>query len=142
MSVLDLGGAPGYFSECIASLLPNVRLTALDSNPEMTDVARQRIGNRVTFVTAGGEATGLLDNAFDFVISRFLFQHLADPMVVAREVLRLLKPGGKFVIIDIDDDLFGVVEPHVPGLRRLLARYGDAQSARGGNRRVSRSLLR
>jgi len=54
----------------------------------------------------------------------------------------VLKPGGKLVIIDVDDDLFGVVDPHVPGLKRLLARYGDAQTARGGNRRIGRSLVR
>ena len=142
MSVLDLGCGPGHFSECVANWLPNARITALDSNTAMLDVARERLGNRFTFVEARADATRLPVNAFDFVIARFLFQHLADPVLVAREALRVLKPGGKLVIIDVDDDLFGVVEPHVPGLRRLLARYGEVQAAGGGNRRVGRSLLR
>jgi len=142
MSVLDLGCGPGHFSECLANWLPNAHITALDSNPAMLGRGREHLGDRVTFVESRADATGLPADAFDFVIARFLFQHLADPMPVAREALRVLRPGGKLVIVDVDDELFGVVEPHVPGLKRLLARFGEAQAARGGNRRVGRSLLR
>jgi ubiquinone/menaquinone biosynthesis C-methylase UbiE len=141
MSILDLGCGPGHFSGRLAEWLPRARITALDSNPAMLDAARSEYGS-VEFVKGSADATRLSGEAFDFVIARFLFQHLPDPVAVAKEALRILRPGGKLVIIDIDDDLFGVVEPHVPGFRRLLARYGAAQSQRGGNRRVGRSLPR
>jgi len=34
------------------------------------------------------------DNSFDLVFSRFVFEHIADPDFVAKELVRILKPGG------------------------------------------------
>lgn len=142
MSILDLGCGPGHFTERLAAAFPSASITALDSDPRMLQAAQERLGARAAHVSGSADSTSLPAASFDFVIARLLFQHLDDPLAVARECRRVLKPGGRLVIIDVDDDLFGVVEPRVPGLRRLLARYGAAQSKRGGNRRIGRALPR
>jgi ubiquinone/menaquinone biosynthesis C-methylase UbiE len=142
MSILDLGCGPGHFTQRLANRLPAARITALDAREDMVRRARERLGRRASVVRANAEATGLPDESFDFVLARLLLQHARDPLLVAREAHRLLVPGGKFVITDVDDELFGIVEPRVPGLRRVLARYGRAQAARGGNRRIGRMLVR
>lgn len=146
MSILDLGCGPGHFTRCLADWLPHATLTALDAEPGMLQLARERLhehlGKRITLVQAQAEQTQLPANAFDCVIARLLFQHLRDPLVVMQEAHRVLKPGGKLVIIDVDDGLFGIVEPRVPGLARVLARYGDMQAQRHGNRRIGRWLVR
>ena len=46
-----------------------------------------------------------------------------DPLQVAQEIMRVLKPGGTLVIIDIDDGLFGVIEPEM--VQRLERIQGD-----------------
>lgn len=140
MAILDLGSGPGHYAEAIRQAFPHAAITALDSNPAMLAGARRLA--EVTLVEARADATGLPAGSFDFVIARLLFQHLSDPASTAHEAHRLLKNGGKLVIIDVDDDLFGVVNPEVPGLRRLMRRYGRAQADRGGNRRIGRALLR
>jgi SAM-dependent methyltransferase len=76
------------------------------------------------------------------VLARLLFQHLREPLRVAEEAHRLLKPRGKIVITDVDDGLFGIVEPSIPGLQRLLARYARSQRDCGGNRHIGRQLVR
>ncbi|HYH07661.1 MAG TPA: methyltransferase domain-containing protein [Thermoanaerobaculia bacterium] len=142
MSVLDLGCGPGHFTERLTQLLPQATITALDSESRMLDAARRRLGTRASIVHAPAHDTGLPDASFDFIVARLLFQHLPQPEPVLRECRRLLKPGGRLAIIDVDDDLFGLTAPRVPGLKRLLGRYGRAQTQRGGNRRIGRSLVR
>jgi ubiquinone/menaquinone biosynthesis C-methylase UbiE len=142
MAILDAGCGPGHFTQRLADWLPTAKITAVDAKDAMLQHARGRLGNRATIVQARAEATGLPSGSFDFVLARLVFQHVRDPLPVAHEARRLLKPGGKLVITDVDDELFGIVEPSVPGLRRVLARYGEAQASRGGNRRVGRTLVR
>lgn len=141
MSVLDLGCGPGHFTERLANELPNASITALDSSDASLEQARRRLGGRAV-VQGRAEATGLPSNEYDFVLARLLFQHLREPLTVAAEALRVLKPGGKLVITDVDDELFGIVEPRVPGLKQLLTRYGRSQQDCGGNRLVGRQLVR
>jgi ubiquinone/menaquinone biosynthesis C-methylase UbiE len=125
MSVLDLGCGPGHFTERLADSLPAAKITALDAEDRSLVDARRRLDGRAVIVQGRAEATGLPSNTFDFVLARLLFQHLREPLPVAEEALRLLKPGGKLVITDVDDELFGIVEPRVPGfgwLRDMVAR--------------------
>lgn len=141
MSVLDLGCGPGHFTERLADELPNASITALDAEAASLEHARRRLAGRAVVVQGRAEATGLPSNVFDFVLARLLFQHLHDPLPVAAEAYRVLKPGGKLVITDVDDELFGIVEPHIRGFRRLLVRYGRSQKDCGGNRHVGRQLV-
>jgi ubiquinone/menaquinone biosynthesis C-methylase UbiE len=59
---------------------------------------------------------------FDFAAARFLFQHLTDPVSAAREVHRVLKPRARLVIIDVDDDCWGMVDAAIPGLATIRER--------------------
>jgi SAM-dependent methyltransferase len=86
--------------------------------------------------------TGLPDNSYDFAIARLLFLHLHNPVEAAREIYRVLKPGGKLVIIDIDDGIFGAVSPNINLLPSVLNKLADHQSSKGGNRYIGRSLPR
>jgi ubiquinone/menaquinone biosynthesis C-methylase UbiE len=99
-----------------------------------------RYDDRLRFAEASISATGLPDDSFDFAVARLIFQHLPDPAAAAEEMLRVLRPGGKLAIIDIDDAIWGVADPAIPEMDWILERYGLAQAARGGNRLVGRRL--
>jgi SAM-dependent methyltransferase len=145
MAILDLGCGPGHFTELLAQSLPDATITALDSDARMLAQARERFrgsAKAITTLHCRAEQTALPGNSFDFAVARLLFQHLSEPAAVVREAMRLLKPGGKLVITDDDDGLFGIVEPPIPQLNELLAKYGEAQARRGGNRRIGRWLPR
>ncbi|GAB4117980.1 MAG: hypothetical protein Fur005_26010 [Roseiflexaceae bacterium] len=76
----------------------------------------------------------------DVASARLLFQHLPDPIGAAKEIWRVLKPGGRLIIYDIDDDLFGLFDPPLPEFAPILAAFGQAQAARGGNRQIGQKL--
>lgn len=146
MKVLEVGCGPGFITRQLCELLPNSRITALDIDSALLARAREylgdHLGDRVDFVSASVMATGLDSESFDLAISRYVFQHLAEPVLAAKEVRRLLKPGGSHLIIDIDDGLWGIVEPTFTQLRAIYAKYASSQEQLGGDRCVGRRLWR
>ncbi len=144
MSVLELGSGPGFITEQLLALVPTSPITCLEVDPALLTQAKQYLHNkanqRVRFVEGSVTDTRLAANQFDCAYARFLFQHVSDPMGAAKEIWRVLKPGGKLIIHDIDDEIFGLFEPLIPEFAIVLEKFGQAQAARGGNRRIGRRL--
>lgn len=53
-------------------------------------------------VNCCAEELPFLDNSFDIVFSRLAFHHFTDVTAVFSEMVRVLKPGGKLVMIDME----------------------------------------
>lgn len=148
MSILELGSGPGFITEQLLNLLPNSSLTAVEIDPVLLKRAKQylrgKASDRLRIIEASVMDNKLPDNSFDFAVARFLFQHLSNPVEVVKEVLRILKPGGKLVIIDTDDDIFGIIDPPIPELpiQLFMEKGRQLQAAQGGNRLIGRRLWR
>ena len=144
MPVLELGSGPGFITEQIITLVPNSPITCVEIDQTLLNQAKDYLRGKakqpITFIEGSVTDTGLPSNQFDFAYARFVFQHLPDPAAAAKELLRVLKPGGKLLICDIDDALFGLFEPPLPEFEPLLKAFGQMQSARGGNRHIGRQL--
>lgn len=141
-ALLELGCGPGFATERLRELVPAGTITGLDNDREMLDHARRRLAAdpQIEFIHGDAAATGLPDACFDVVVSRYLFQHLADPMPVAREALRLLRPGGLHIVVDVDDGMWGAAEPAFAKMQEIHTRAAAAQGAAGRNRLVGRRL--
>ena len=144
MEVLEPGSGPGFVTEQLLRLLPNARVTCVEVDPMLGARAKDYLAGQglTRFQVTEGDVSRLSfpADAFDFAMARFLFQHLRDPVGVAREIRRVLRPGGKFVITDVDDAVAGLMEPDIPERAMLFERMAKAQAARGGNRYVGRRL--
>ncbi|WNS45974.1 methyltransferase domain-containing protein [Paenibacillus sp. MMS20-IR301] len=146
MKVLEAGAGPGFVTDLLLEHLPHSEITALDIDDALLDEARSRLSrfpqSRLKFSHASVYETGLPDNYYDFVVARLIFLHLHNPLQAALELQRVLKPGGKLVIIDVDDGVFGAVTPEMEALPGILRKLAQQQAARGGNRHIGRSLPR
>lgn len=144
MSVLELGSGPGFVTGQLCALLPSSPITCVEVDRTLLDQAAQhlggRVGRQVQLVEGSVMDMRLASGQFDFAYARLLFQHLPDPLGAAREIWRVLKPGGKLVVFDVDDELFGLFQPPIPEFAPVLTAFGQAQAARGGNRNIGGGL--
>ncbi len=146
MSILEVGSGPGFITERLLEALPHCTVTAVELDPNMCDVARTRLAGyleeRLEIVQTSILSTDLLEDSFDFALARYVFQHLSAPDLAASEIFRLLKPGGRIAILDIDDDLGGVVVPNIPAFTQLARKVRQLQATYAGDREIGRKLWR
>jgi ubiquinone/menaquinone biosynthesis C-methylase UbiE len=101
--ILDLGCGAGHVSFTVA---PHAKLViACDVTAQMLEVVAQVAGDRnlANIQTQLGSAENLpfADARFDLVVTRFSAHHWQNVPAALREVGRVLRPGGVFVVIDI-----------------------------------------
>jgi ubiquinone/menaquinone biosynthesis C-methylase UbiE len=145
--LLEPGCGPGLVTERLATWLPHSEIVALDSDVRMLNTARKMLPDfqplhRVSFQEASASDTRLPSHSFDVAISRYLFQHLRDPQAAAIEIRRVLRPGGVHIVIDVDDGLWGLVEPRFPEFEAWHLQRAKAQCGHGGDRFRGRRLGR
>jgi len=100
--VLDMGCGAGHTALAVAPLA--ARVAAVDLTPQMIGVAEalaaERGATNVTFRLADVTALPFEDASFDVVTCRFSAHHYADPARAVREAARVLRPGGRFLLVD------------------------------------------
>lgn len=146
-AVLDAGCGNGAVTAELSAALPGTRVVGLDAHPALLDRARARgraadAAEPELFKGDIGR-TPFADGEFDLVLSRYVFQHLQEPVAAARELRRILRPGGHLAVIDVDAGLWGIAEPDMSGQSQEAYRaLGAAQHAQGGDRLIARRLPR
>ena len=91
-SVLDLGSGTGAAYE----QLTNYETTAIDPDKKMLEL--NLFENKVV---GSAENLPFEDNSFDNVFCSFVWRNVSDANKALSEVYRVLKPGGKFVLLDM-----------------------------------------
>ena len=97
----DLGCGSGPLS---AALAPFVRqVIAVDGSEAMLVAAKQRLRSLDNVEVRRGEleALPIADGALDAATLILVLHHLPDPGKVVREVARVLRPGGKLLVVDM-----------------------------------------
>ena len=103
--VLDLGCGTGTLAIMVKQAIPTADVVGLDADPQMLSVAKSKSMRENTPVQFDQGMTVNLpypDASIDRVLSSLMIHHLKTPdkEITAREVYRVLKPGGQLHVID------------------------------------------
>lgn len=103
--VVDVGCGPGfYLAELAEQVGPQGSVTGIDSASAMLALAAKRAERHenVAFHQADATSLPVPDHAFDAVLSVQVLEYLADVDGAIAEIHRVLRPGGRAVIWDVD----------------------------------------
>ena len=92
--IVDVGCGTGRFTQPLAERFA-ADAVGIDPSQKMLDQARQKLtSDRVSFVRAAAEALPIGDNSTDVVFMSMVYHHLADPGLIVKECLRVLRDDG------------------------------------------------
>lgn len=104
-AILDIGSGWGGPAFLFAQELGAKKVVGIDFQSKCVDKATRRaaelgIGDKVEFQTVSSVHWDFLGESFDVVFSKDAILHTEDKDALFSEVLRVLKPGGRFVVAD------------------------------------------
>ena len=103
--ILDVGVGPGLLAFDLARLVGEAGyLAGIDVSPAMVTVAATRLAGLPQAFVLEGDATTLAfgDGEFDAAVSTQVYEYVTDVPKALRELHRVLKPGGRTLVLDTD----------------------------------------
>ncbi len=126
--VLDVGSGPGLLlSELANAVGESGRAVGVDPSDSMNAIARARCADREWAELRSGDAVDLPADAggFDAVVSTQVYEYVADMPRALAEVARVLRPGGRVLILDTDWQSLVWRSCDEARMRRVLAAWDE-----------------
>lgn len=115
--IADIGAGSGYYTFRMAKQVPEGKVLAVDLQPEMLDIMRQKIKeNKVRNVKLiqGQEASpNLAKNSIDMAMMVDVYHELSYPKEMMQEIVSALRSDGRFILLE-----YRMEDPKVP-IKRL-----------------------
>jgi ubiquinone/menaquinone biosynthesis C-methylase UbiE len=118
----DIGAGTGFITEGL--IQRDVRVIAVDPSVAMLAEMRKKFerAHTIDFRCGDAERLPIEDEAVDYVFANMCLHHVESPPEAIKEMVRILRKGGKLVITDLDEHDFEFLlrEQHDrwPGFRR------------------------
>jgi ubiquinone/menaquinone biosynthesis C-methylase UbiE len=109
--ILDAGCGNGRYSQFLLSEADaDATITSFDYSQQMLQRARKRLqSSRVTHVAADLTRLPYADACFDAIVCGWVLEHLPDPRPGLRELARVLRPGGRLLLLATEDTFTGAL---------------------------------
>jgi ubiquinone/menaquinone biosynthesis C-methylase UbiE len=133
-AVLEVAPGPGYLSIELAKL-GSYAITGLDLSPDFVKIAARKAaeaGVKVDFKQGSASSLPFPKESFDFLVCRAAFKNFGDPVGALQEMCRVLRPGGRGLIVDLRRD----------ASKDGISRHVDRMGFTGFNRVVNRQIFK
>jgi ubiquinone/menaquinone biosynthesis C-methylase UbiE len=145
--ILDVGSGLGQFSRAMARQSNTVVLGIERSSEQIDEAMRQAMADHEEglFEFREGDARNLPlhENeweTFDVAYSRFVLEHVPDPLNVVKQMVKAVRKGGRVVLADDDHDILRLY-PEIPEFADLWSAYMRTYSKLGNDPIVGRKLV-
>ena len=121
--MLDVGCGPGFYvAELLEKVGPAGHVCGIDSSAPMLAIAAKRIDGRENVELAEASATALPfdSGSFDGAISVQVLEYVDDVALALAELHRVLRPGGRLVVWDVDWETVSMHSADPQRMQRVL----------------------
>ncbi|MEO0645770.1 MAG: class I SAM-dependent methyltransferase [Cyanobacteria bacterium J06650_10] len=148
--ILDVGCGSGIVTQELATYAYPGHVVGVDISQSLIEKGQQAYTRKnesrsasstdnITLMQGNVYDLPFPENSFDVVHSRFIFQHLSNPIEALENIWRVLKPDGLICIIDVDKSWSGL-SPEPATSVALDKAIIEKQLAQGGDPWVGRKL--
>jgi len=141
--ILEVGCGSGVLCRQVAPrVAPKGKITGMDISPEFLKTAQgyaasADLSASIQWSACQAEVLPFLDASFDGVFAARLLLHVSNPQTVLNELVRVVRPGGRVIVMDWDFETLAVDHSNRDLTRRLLHWRCDHH---GGNNWSGRQL--
>lgn len=145
--ILDAGSGPGQFTHVLAEAAGPSGFTLGIERSEQQLARACALTPALAEFREGDIAAALMPlreeewGSFDIVHTRFLLEHLTNPLAAGRQMVRAAKPGTGRIVLEDDDHAILRVEPEPPGFPALWTAYQRAFDRLGNDPSIGRRLV-
>jgi SAM-dependent methyltransferase len=123
--VLDVGSGPGFLAaEMAEDVGPDGSVVGVDPSDSMLALARGQAAN-VEFRAGGAGDLPVADGSFDVVVSTQVLEYVEDIAGALAEARRVLRPGGRLMVLDTDWDSIVWRTADAERMRRVLDAWAE-----------------
>jgi arsenite methyltransferase len=141
--VLDVGSGPGLLAHEMASAVGREgSVVGIDISEDMLAMSRRRCANQPWAAFQRADATHLPypDDAFDAAVSTQVYEYIADVPAALAELHRVIRPGGRVLILDTDYGSLVIHSRNESRMERVLTAWNEHFIHAGLPRVLSRQL--
>jgi ubiquinone/menaquinone biosynthesis C-methylase UbiE len=98
----DIGAGSGFITEALVGA--GLKVVAVDQSPDMIALMRVKFAGvkEIDYRVGEAESLPIADSSIDYAFANMYLHHVEVPLAGIKEMARILKPGGRLVITDLD----------------------------------------
>jgi SAM-dependent methyltransferase len=146
--IIDFGSGLGQITRAMARAVPNGSVLGLERDAAQIAGAQRLAEEEAPAPNVELRQGDVLDpelredewGTFDVAHSRFVLEHVPDPLRVVQNMVRAVRPGGRIIIADDDHDILRLA-PEPPGMSDLWRAYMRSYDRNRTDPYVGRRLI-